>query len=70
MISDKNLAHFCSGNLTWHAPSHSGNFNVYYLTSDVLRLEPGIATGPVNGATFESAGPRAGILKLEITTFP
>jgi hypothetical protein len=36
--------------------------------TDLLTLEHGIATGPVNRATFQSAGPRAGILKLEDCT--
>jgi hypothetical protein len=34
----------------------------------LLTLEHCIATGPVNRATFQSAGPRAGILKLEDCT--
>ncbi len=36
--------------------------------TDLLTLEHGIATGPVNCATFQSAGPRAGISKLEDCT--
>ncbi len=36
--------------------------------TDLLTLEHGIATGPVNHATFQSAGPRASILKLEDCT--
>jgi hypothetical protein len=36
--------------------------------TDLLTLEHGIATGSVNRATFQSAGPRAGILKLEDCT--
>jgi hypothetical protein len=36
--------------------------------TDSLTLEHGIATGPVISATFQSAGPRAGILKLEECT--
>ncbi len=31
-------------------------------------MEHGIATGPVNRSTFQSAGLRAGILKLEDCT--
>ncbi len=38
--------------------------------TDLLPLEHGIATGPVNHATFHWAGPRAGILKLEDCTVP
>jgi hypothetical protein len=36
--------------------------------TDLLILEHCIATGPVNHATFQSAGPRADILKLEDCT--
>ncbi len=36
--------------------------------TDLLTLEHGIATRPVNHATFQSAGPLAGILKLEDCT--
>jgi hypothetical protein len=36
--------------------------------TDLLTLEHDIATGPVNRATFQSAGPLAGILKLEDCT--
>ncbi len=36
--------------------------------TDLLILDHGIATGPVNRATFQSAGPRAGLLKLETCT--
>jgi hypothetical protein len=36
--------------------------------TDLLTLEHGIVTGPVNRATFQSAGPRAGLLKLETCT--
>jgi hypothetical protein len=36
--------------------------------TDLLTQEHGIATGPVNRATFQSAGPRAGLLKLEDCT--
>ncbi len=36
--------------------------------TDLLTLEHGIATRPVNSSTFQSAGPRAGILKLEDCT--
>jgi hypothetical protein len=36
--------------------------------TDLLTLEHGIATGPVNRATFQSAGPRAGLEKLEDCT--
>ncbi len=36
--------------------------------TDLLTLEHGIAREPVNRATFQSAGPRAGILKLEDCT--
>ena len=36
--------------------------------TELLTLEHGIATGPVNHATFQSACPRAGILKLEDCT--
>ena len=36
--------------------------------TDLLTLEHGIATGPLNCATFQSAGPRAGLLKLETCT--
>ena len=36
--------------------------------TDLLTLEHGTATGPVNRAPFQSAGPRAGIFKLEDCT--
>jgi hypothetical protein len=36
--------------------------------ADLLTLEHGTATGPVNRETFQSAGPRAGLLKLETCT--
>ncbi len=36
--------------------------------TDLLTLEHGIVTGPVNRATFQSAGPRAGLLELETCT--
>jgi hypothetical protein len=36
--------------------------------TDLLTQEHGIATGPVNCATFQSASPRAGLLKLEACT--
>ncbi len=36
--------------------------------TDLLTLEHGIATGPVNRATFQSASLRASILKLEDCT--
>ncbi len=38
------------------------------LKTDVMTPQHGIATGPVNHATFQFTGPRVGILKLEDCT--
>ena len=78
---EKNPAHFCSGNFAGCAPGRSGNFDRSFSAghthvplpgprskTDLLTQEHGIATGPLNRATFQSAALRAGILKLEDCT--
>jgi hypothetical protein len=80
---EKNPAHFCSGNFAGCAPGRSGNFDRSFSAghthvplpgprskTDLLAQEHGIATGPLNRATFQSAALRAGILKLEDCTVP
>jgi hypothetical protein len=80
---EKNPAHFCSGNFAGCAPGRSGNFDRSFSAghthvplpgprskTDLLTQEHGIATGPLNRATFQSAALRAGILKLEDCTVP